>query len=169
MTPSEVQRLFQPFEQAGETRQRAEGVGLGLAISDALVRQMGGAITVRSEPGRGSKFSFELLLMTAAAAAHVPAAPPINGYLGPRRRVLVVDDVPENRQVLLELLQSLDFSIAEAADGRQALAQAKALRPDLVLIDNGMRRLACSSSNTSTQSTSRPGAGCSKAQRRHHW
>jgi CheY-like chemotaxis protein len=138
MTQAEVHRLFRPFEQAGGARQRAEGVGLGLAISDALVREMGGTIAVRSEPGLGSCFSFELLLPVAAAAANAPALPPINGYLGPRRRVLVVDDVPENRQVLLELLQSLDFHTAEAADGHEALEEARALRPDLVLIDNGM-------------------------------
>ncbi|MED5618448.1 AAA family ATPase [Ideonella sp. BN130291] len=138
MTPAEVQRIFRPFEQAGSARQRAEGMGLGLAISDALVRQMGGTITVHSEPGKGSAFSFELLLPAAAAAMHAPAPPMISGYLGPRRRVLVVDDVHDNRQILLELLKSLDFDIAEAADGRQALEQARALRPDLVLIDNGM-------------------------------
>jgi PAS domain S-box-containing protein len=138
MTQAEVQRLFRPFEQAGSARQRAEGVGLGLAISDALVRQMGGTLTVRSEPGRGSCFSFGLRLPEAAATANAPVPAPINGYLGPRRRVLVIDDVHENRQVLLDLLRSLDFDTAEAADGHEALEQVRALRPDLVLIDNGM-------------------------------
>jgi CheY-like chemotaxis protein len=138
MTEAEVQRIFRPFEQAGSARQRAEGVGLGLAISDSLVRQMGGAMAVSSQPGQGSCFSFELSLPMAAAAVRAPPLPPVSGYLGQRRRVLVVDDVNENRQVLLELLKSLDFDTAEAADGQAALAQARMLQPDLVLIDNGM-------------------------------
>src|SRR5205814_5071265 len=62
----------------------------------------------------------------------------ISGYLGPRRRVLVVDDISENRHVLLQLLESLDFYTAEAADGAQALMQASVLKPDLVIIDNRM-------------------------------
>ena len=138
MTPEDVQRIFHPFEQAGSAQQRAEGVGLGLAITDALVRQMGGRITVHSEPGRGSCFSFELVLPTASTTLDTASGLSISGYLGPRRRVLVVDDMRENRQVLLELLASLDFHTAEAADGTQALVQATMLKPDLVIVDNRM-------------------------------
>ena len=138
MTAEEVQRIFRPFEQAGSSQQRAEGVGLGLTITDALLRQMGGHITVQSEPGHGSCFSFEIVLPAASTTFDAASGLSISGYLGPRRRVLVVDDVSENRQVLLELLASLDFHTAEAADGAQALVQASVLKPDLVIIDNRM-------------------------------
>jgi len=67
----DVERIFRPFEQAGDARQRAEGTGLGLAISRQLVQAMGGEIDVRSEPGRGSVFSFELTLpVPAVSVAH---------------------------------------------------------------------------------------------------
>jgi PAS domain S-box-containing protein len=58
----EIERIFLRFEQAGSATQRAEGTGLGLAISQQLVEAMGGRIEVRSEPGAGSVFSFELEL-----------------------------------------------------------------------------------------------------------
>jgi PAS domain S-box-containing protein len=62
MTPEQAARLFQPFEQVGDTRRRAEGAGLGLAISRQLVRLMGGEIRLDSQPGRGSRFWFDLEL-----------------------------------------------------------------------------------------------------------
>jgi len=138
MTANELQRVFRPFEQAGSAQQRAEGVGLGLAISEALVHQMGGRIDVQSEPGRGSRFSFELVLPRARAADETVPGLLVTGYLGSRRRVLVVDDARDNRAMLVDLLKALDFYPAEAANGTQALMQARVLRPDLILIDNAM-------------------------------
>jgi CheY-like chemotaxis protein len=92
---------------------------------------------VRSQPGSGSLFWFELDAAPAAearaAAAAVVSATP--GYAGPRRRVLVADDVPVNRKMLCELLRRLGFEAHEAADGRQALDQVRLIAPDLVLMD----------------------------------
>jgi PAS domain S-box-containing protein len=68
MSPQQIARLFRPFEQVGEARHRAGGSGLGLAISQGLVRLMGGTIEVESDPGRGSRFSFELDLARAEMA-----------------------------------------------------------------------------------------------------
>ncbi len=69
--PDDVERIFRPFEQAGDQRQRAQGAGLGLAISRQLVQAMGSDIDVRSEPGTGSLFSFELTLpVPPVAVAH---------------------------------------------------------------------------------------------------
>ncbi len=61
MTPDQIGRLFQPFEQVGEGSRRQGGTGLGLSISQELVRLMGGHIEVRSAPGEGSHFEFELV------------------------------------------------------------------------------------------------------------
>jgi signal transduction histidine kinase len=70
----QLERLFRPFEQAGEAGRRRGGTGLGLVISRELVRRMGGEIEVRSTPGEGSTFAFELVLPVAAAeAATIPA------------------------------------------------------------------------------------------------
>jgi PAS domain S-box-containing protein len=74
ITAPDQEQLFQPFGQVGDAQQRAEGTGLGLAISRQLVRLMGGDITVKSRPGDGSTFRFELDLpevgISPAAAKH---------------------------------------------------------------------------------------------------
>jgi CheY-like chemotaxis protein len=131
--------IFQPFEQAGERMQRIGGTGLGLTISRQLVRAMGGEIRVESTPGQGSRFRFELEFpLGAAAAAGALRAPEIVGYEGPRRKVLIVDDVEENRALLRQLLTRLEFNVYEAADGENGIAVAQATRPDLILLDSVM-------------------------------
>ena len=64
-----LELIFQPFERIGETRQRTDGVGLGLPISRQLVQLMGGDIQVQSQPGQGSTFWFDLPLRPAAPPA----------------------------------------------------------------------------------------------------
>jgi PAS domain S-box-containing protein len=136
MSRSQMARLFKPFEQVGDTRRREGGTGLGLAISRELVRLMGSDIEVWSAPGKGSKFSFELELpVDEAVPAGLAARGRPAGYAGPRRRILIVDDVPQNRSVLVDSLEVLGFELFEAADGREALASAERLRPDLVVMD----------------------------------
>jgi PAS domain S-box-containing protein len=132
----QIEKIFRPFEQVGDARRRTVGSGLGLAISRQLVRLMGGDIHVASEPGRGAAFSFELELQVVRTALGGPAAPQrITGYEGPRRRILIVDDMPANRLVLWDMLRPLGFQIEEAADGKQAVEHALALLPDLVMMD----------------------------------
>lgn len=140
----ELERIFEPFEQAGDARSRAAGTGLGLAICRQLVRLMGGEVRVDSAPGEGSNFWFQLRLPIAAPQAPAGAEPPLkpgshaSGYEGPRRTVLVVDDVQANRQVLVSMLQELGLHVIEAANGQQALAQVQAGAPDLILMDQAM-------------------------------
>jgi CheY-like chemotaxis protein len=97
---------------------------------------MGGDIRVSSKPGCGAAFSFDLELQLARPVpAGLPAPRRISGYQGPRKRILIVDDMPANRLVLWDMLRPLGFEIEEAADGQQALEHARAWRPDLVLMD----------------------------------
>jgi CheY-like chemotaxis protein len=98
---------------------------------------MGGDLRVESTPGAGSTFAFAVRLDTLSAQADAPAKSPatITGYAGPRRRVLVVDDVGVNRAVLVELLQPLGFELREAPDGAAALRLAPAFEPHLVFLD----------------------------------
>lgn len=138
MSAEELQRIFRPFEQVGAAGRRSEGTGLGLAITDALVRQMGGTISVRSQPGQGSVFMVELKLPVLQQAAAATPAGKVTGYEGPRRSVLIADDVSESRAFMVDLLQSLGFRTWEVSDGLQAVLQVTAKRPDLVLMDNGM-------------------------------
>ncbi|PTL76219.1 ATP-binding protein [Vitiosangium sp. GDMCC 1.1324] len=131
--------LFQPFEQVGEARRRQGGTGLGLAISRQFVRLMGSDIQVESRLGQGSTFWFELEL--PVVNAEMTAAPPdgvVTGYHGPAKKVLVVDDVAENRAVVVELLARLGFEMTEAENGREGLDKARALQPDLILMDTMM-------------------------------
>ena len=131
-------RLFQPFEQARAVRPNSPGTGLGLAISRALVERMGGTLTLASEVGRGSTFSFSVALPAHDAAALKPAAPAVTGYEGPRHRVLIVDDHAVNRSLLADLLAPLGFACHEEISGEAALARLTAGHepwPDLAIVD----------------------------------
>ena len=139
MSEAQLGRLFQPFEQVADGERREGGTGLGLAISRQLVRLMGGDIHVRSEPGQGSAFFFELALpVIELQVAEAPRLGLPTGYEGPPRKVLIVDDVPQNRAVLIDSLNVLGFELIEAADGQAALTCAESLRPDLIVMDVAM-------------------------------
>jgi signal transduction histidine kinase/CheY-like chemotaxis protein len=136
----DMQRVFEPFEQAGDARSRAAGTGLGLAISRQLVRLMGGDLQLSSEVGVGSLFWFELHLPEVAQPGTPGVVPTANvvGYEGPRRCILVVDDVAANRAMMTELLGALGFDTQEAIHGQDALDKVQAAPPDLVLMDLAM-------------------------------
>jgi CheY-like chemotaxis protein len=133
-----MKTLFQPFRQVGDIERRRGGTGLGLAISRQLVRLMGSDIEVTSTPGQGSVFAFELRLPLAEAQASLPADRIALGYDGERKKVLVVDDVAENRALPIDMLRPLGFLTFEAHNGREGVERAQALLPDLILMDNVM-------------------------------
>jgi signal transduction histidine kinase/ActR/RegA family two-component response regulator len=136
MSAQQVARLFHPFEQVADMTRRAGGTGLGLAISQQLVRLMGGNIEIASEPGGGSTFRFELAVPVAAgSAANLPSPRTIVGYEGERKRVLIVDDVPQNRAMLVDLLQTVGFVVAAAENGLDCLVLLDSFKPDLIVMD----------------------------------
>jgi CheY-like chemotaxis protein/anti-sigma regulatory factor (Ser/Thr protein kinase) len=111
--------VFDKFAQVDSTStRRYEGTGLGLAIASRLVQLMGGRIEVESELGRGSMFRFGITLPVDDSSGEKEQAP--TGVSG--ARVLIVDDNPVNRQILLEQLRSWDFDCAAAESGAIALA-----------------------------------------------
>ena len=136
MNAQQLGRIFQPFEQVTTAQRREGGTGLGLAISQELVRLMGGTIDVVSEPGKGSTFWFEITVPVATAAP-VTAVPQetLLGYEGERKRLLVVDDVSQNRAMMLDLLQDAGFIVAAATNGLECLVLLDSFKPDLVLMD----------------------------------
>jgi signal transduction histidine kinase/CheY-like chemotaxis protein len=140
---SELELIFQPFEQVGDLQRRLGGTGLGLAISRQLVRYLGSDIVVESRVGKGSTFRFEVELQAASSSTPVLLNPVqvITGYNGPRRKVLIVDDVASNRAVLVDLLSPLGFEVVEACDGIEALELAQAAIPDLILMDIVMPKM----------------------------
>jgi signal transduction histidine kinase/CheY-like chemotaxis protein len=135
---ADLARAFQPFEQVSDKQRQAHGTVLGLAISRQLVGVMGGEIEVQSTPGQGSVFGFGVVLPLTLAMAPVATARAPVGYEGPRRRVLVVDDVAGNRSMLGALVGALGFDVVEAADGLQALERVHAQAPHIVLMDAAM-------------------------------
>ncbi|MGB8843730.1 MAG: PAS domain S-box protein [Aliidongia sp.] len=140
MTEAQQARLFQAFSQAdSSTTRRFGGTGLGLAITRQLVERMGGRITVESQPGIGSVFSFTAEFgCQAAAFPPEPAANPFHGLC-----ILVVDDNATSRKALTELIESRAMSVVTAASGATALALLDSAatageRFDLMLIDRQM-------------------------------
>ncbi|MFG6432955.1 response regulator [Roseateles sp. LYH14W] len=139
MRPDDLARIFKPFEQVGDVQRRSGGTGLGLAITRALVIDMGGQVHVSSEFGRGSSFRVELPLPVVQPAQAAPQkAPGVARYAGPRRLVLVVDDVAANRALMCDFLSNAGFDVAQAGDGGELLSAARSCRPDLILMDSVM-------------------------------
>ncbi|MDC3988719.1 ATP-binding protein [Polyangium jinanense] len=142
---ADVARIFEPFEQASDRRARAEGAGLGLAISRRIVKQMGGQLDVKSTPGEGSTFLVSLrlpILARGLPAKEVRPAEVITGYEGEPRVVVVVDDNESNRAFVRDALEPLGFEVLEAEDGTRALALIEARKPDLVILDLALPDLA---------------------------
>jgi len=129
-------RLFQPFQQAVDARPPEPGTGLGLAISHRYVALMGGTLTLTSALNEGSTFAFTLPLEPLAVVS-APSAPAVavTGYTGPRKRLLVVDDIAVNRSLLVDLLTPLGFEIITAASGKDALAFVPDFAPHLIFLD----------------------------------
>ena len=118
MSAEQQARLFMPFSQADDsTTRKYGGTGLGLSISQHLIQLMGGCIRVKTAPGCGACFSFDLELSLAASpesALQVPSALE-------NARVLVVDDSPLARAILIDAMHALPVRISEAPNGRAAI------------------------------------------------
>ncbi|MCC5840686.1 MAG: PAS domain S-box protein [Opitutales bacterium] len=143
----DIGSIFQEFQQSSRPsaeQQRTEGTGLGLAISAKLVSLMGGRLTVDSEKGKGSCFSFDLCLPELGVAAWrtglgsgVPGVPsedslPI-GYAGALRRVVVLDDDEPSRLRLRAILLDRNFEVVATGDPIFALQTVRENRPDVIL------------------------------------
>lgn len=131
LTTQQRATLFDPLSpgDSGLAR-RYPGLGLGLALSSALARRMGGEIGVESEPGRGTVASFRLPLRAAGEAAPKAAAGCARG-----RHVLLVEDYAVSEFVISRVLRNAGCDVESAATGEEALAAATRGRFDLVLMD----------------------------------
>ncbi|WNZ27371.1 response regulator [Leptolyngbya sp. NK1-12] len=134
----QLEKIFLPFEQVGETQKRIEGTGLGLALSQRIVELMNSSLQVQSELGQGSTFWFELAVPEAsewAAATRVTRQGSITGYQGHRHTILIVDDRWENRSVIVSLLEPLGFEVLEADNGKMGWETALAHKPSVIITD----------------------------------
>jgi Signal transduction histidine kinase len=117
LTQEQMGRLFQPFEQAdASTTRQHGGTGLGLAISKRLARLMGGDVGVTSQVGEGSTFWFTAYLGKGEGKAQRVVTPDLRG-----RRVLVIDDNAQAREVLSSMLLSMTFKVDEAPSGQEGI------------------------------------------------
>ncbi|HSV52112.1 MAG TPA: ATP-binding protein [Burkholderiaceae bacterium] len=139
--PGDHERIFLPFERSSSGRRAQEpGTGLGLTITRLLTELMGGEISVESALNHGSRFQVRLYLreLTAFDSHAVEDHRRLTGYAGPRRELLLVDDQPEQRQLLAALLVPLGFAVREAASGLECLQAVLGSTPDAVLLDVNM-------------------------------
>lgn len=140
ISSDELDKIFQPFEQLGDSNSQAQGTGLGLAICQKILALMNSRIQVTSQPGKGSRFWFDLELPAVEVADLSQSARgfhqgTIVGFKGEKRKILVVDDRWGNRSVIVNLLEPLGFEIVEATDGQEGLNKAAEFHPDLIVVD----------------------------------
>jgi two-component system CheB/CheR fusion protein len=134
----EQQAIFDEYHQVGNAaRERDQGLGLGLSIVQRFAGVLGHKLAVRSVPGRGSVFTIEVprVALSAVPAALAPdAAPARTGT------ILVVEDDPDLRELLVRLLTAEGHSATAVVDGDAALALLArgGLRPDLLLTDHNL-------------------------------
>ncbi|HWE76637.1 MAG TPA: ATP-binding protein [Stellaceae bacterium] len=137
---ADLQKIFEPFERGQSPQARAQpGTGLGLTITKLLTEIMGGEISVESQPGAGSTFRVRLMLSEVTPTADdVVQRRTIGGYAGPRIKVLIADDDADHVDFVSRILKPLGFVLFNANNGAGAIELARAVQPDLALLDISM-------------------------------
>jgi signal transduction histidine kinase/ActR/RegA family two-component response regulator len=139
IAPAELPTLFQNFgETQAATESKYGGTRLGLALSQRLCRLMGGAISVESELGKGSRFVITLPLHDAVTGPLKPAAAPhlVAGALpNAARPILAIDDDPDILILVSRILERNGYSVVTAGNGSEGLRLARKIKPSLILLD----------------------------------
>lgn len=141
IAPDELNHLFKAFQQTQTGLNTHEGTGLGLTISQQYAQMLGGRITVSSQLGSGSLFSFYISAVSVSSTELegkrsiisnrvIGLAPQQPGY-----RILVAEDNATNRLLLTKLLLSVGFELQEAVDGQEAIDLWQTWKPHLIFMD----------------------------------
>ena len=144
MSADQLERIFDPFVQIeNATFSSIKGSGLGLAISKSFVDLMGGTIGVESTLGKGTLFSVDLpvsLVQAAEVGERETDKPAVLGLVPdqPTWRILVVEDNPENRQLLVGLLSEVGFQVRQVENGEEAIKQFEQWQPHFIWMDMRM-------------------------------
>lgn len=144
ISESELSILFQPFVQTDSGRRSQEGSGLGLSISYNYVQLMGGQMSVTSEVGVGSTFSFHIPIKSLALFEEPSIKTPhrVIGIEGDQiYRILIAEDIRLNRQLLTRILSPLGFDVREVSTGHEAIDVWKSWAPHLIWMDTRMPSL----------------------------
>jgi signal transduction histidine kinase/FixJ family two-component response regulator len=147
IAPEEMDRLFEAFAQTTAGRQTQEGTGLGLPISRRFAQLMGGDIEAYSQVGHGTTFTL-CIQAQIVGSADIESAKPARRAVamepgqraadGSLYRMLIVDDSPDNRKLLVTLLEPFEFELREAANGQEAIEIWQRWEPHLVWMDMRM-------------------------------
>ncbi len=138
MTPEQVERLFQPFTQAdSSTTRRFGGTGLGLAITRSFCQMMGGGIALETQAGVGTTFTVHLPLDARLAQGELPisVAQPSAKPGAQKYSLLVIDDDPVVRDLIMRSMSQHGFTVTCASNGEEGLRLAKSLRPNVITLD----------------------------------
>lgn len=133
---ADQKRLFQPFSQVEQTQKHYGGTGLGLLICQRLVHLMGGEISLTSEPGRGSEFSFYIWLKRSAEPVAKRADIDLSG-----KKLLAIDDCNDYLRIIYEQAKALGMQVESVHQPDKAIAVANAFHPDIITFDLDMPSL----------------------------
>jgi signal transduction histidine kinase len=138
LAPEMQERVFEPFAQVDTSLERAQGgLGLGLALVRSIVQLHGGTVSASSEGlGRGSRFSVDL--PQADDGVVTQSSPPDAAAEATRKRILIVEDNPDVRDLFVQLLKGAGHEVACANDGPAGLREVLALAPDIAFVDVGL-------------------------------
>lgn len=134
LSPGQLTHLFEPFNRLGAERRGVDGTGIGLVITRRLVELMGGTIAVDSQPEQGSTFSVSLP-RAFGGAAPTEFASSDRGAVDIGGRVLYIEDVESNVELVRAALQGSQWQLDVALDGQTGLQRARETVPDLILLD----------------------------------
>jgi CheY-like chemotaxis protein len=132
---NKFRELFYSFSQVDSSITRKYGgSGLGLTISDRLIRLMGGSVQVDSQPGKGSKFTFSILTKAATGKTINTTPIPLLAEKYPFS-ILLAEDNPINQQLALLILKRMGYNPAIAENGKEVLTQLQQQSYDIVFMD----------------------------------